>query len=56
MDGIIDSHDNPADVAMELAVRSYLYKIACEYAIDTVADYYWKNPEKLEGEKKNDSN
>lgn len=38
---------NPADMAMELAVRSYIYKVACEYAIDMVSEYYWKHPEKL---------
>lgn len=39
---IMDSEERPADVAMELAVRSYLYKIACEYLIDFITEEYWR--------------
>lgn len=45
---IIGSEEEPADVAMELAVRSYLYKIACEYLIDMVMEEYWRNPDRPE--------
>lgn len=39
---IMESDEKPADVAMELTVRSYLYKIASEYLIDLVAEEYWR--------------
>lgn len=45
---ILDSEERPADIAMELAVRSYLYKTACEYLIDMVVDDFWRNPEQFE--------
>jgi hypothetical protein len=50
-----DSEESPTTVAMELAVRSYLYKIVSEYMIDMIAEYYWKDPEKLGGDKGKDS-
>lgn len=49
---ILKSNDKPADIAMELAVQSYLCKIACEYLIDMAVDDYWKNPDKLEAAEK----
>lgn len=45
---ILKSDEKLTDVAMSLAVQSYLCKIACEYIIDIAVDDYWKNPEKLE--------
>lgn len=50
MKDVSESQGKLADIAMDLAVHSYLYKIACEYVIEMVSDYYWKNPEKLERE------
>lgn len=65
VDYILSSDETAADIAMELAVKSYLYKVACEYLIDIVVEDFWrgsdessksdtssdKNPDKHEGGK-----
>lgn len=52
---VSDSDEKLADVAMDLAVHSYLYKIASEYVLDLVADYYWEKTEKPEGGEKKEN-
>lgn len=49
---LISSEESQADMAMELAVRSYLYKVASEYLIDQIAEEFWRNSEKTEPEKR----
>ena len=44
-DYILGSDESAADIAMELAVRSYLYKVACEYLIDVVVEDFWRGSE-----------
>lgn len=65
VDYILSSDETAADIAMELAVKSYLYKVACEYLIDIIVEDFWrgsdessksdtssdKNPDKHEGGK-----
>ncbi len=48
IDDVASSDKHPTDIVMELAVQSYINKIACEYLIDRISDDYWKHPERLE--------
>lgn len=45
---VASSDKHPTDIVMELAVQSYINKIACEYLIDHISDDYWKYPERIE--------
>ena len=47
-----DDGGNPADIAMEFAVRSYLYKVACEHILDGIGTTGQKKPVKSSHEKK----
>jgi len=49
---LISSEESPADMAMELAVQSYLYKVACEYLIDQIVEEFWRSSEKTEDGKR----
>lgn len=49
---VLNSDKKLADIAMELAVQSYLSKIASEYLLDSVVDYYYNNPKELEAVEK----
>ncbi len=49
---LVSSEESPADMAMELAVQSYLYKVACEYLIDQIVEEFWRSPEKTESGKR----
>jgi len=48
----VTSDENLAEVAMRLAVESYLYKITCEYLIDKICgiddDDHFKKPTKID--------
>lgn len=45
VDYILGSDEAAADIAMELAVKSYLYKVACEYLIDIIMEDFWRGSE-----------